>query len=1123
MSFDDGQINGAAAPAAAMAENGSAAEASVSAPAAADPRLADAVEQYRAALRAGQRPDPREYCARYSDLAGPLAECLDALDFLHAAAPGLTNPGPAQEEAMAWSGELRAGKLLGDFRILREVGRGGMAVVYAAEQVSLRRLVALKVLPFACVTDSRRLQRFQNEARAAACLHHPNIVPVHAVGCEDGVHFYAMQLIEGQTGAGLIRNLRRLAERGRRAADDWLRVEDSWGDTTIKPGQAGPHRADSAPTKPAAATHRFHLAACSHQGPPFARPVAQLGVQAALALEHAHQQGIVHRDIKPANLLIESTAFASEHSALTTHHSPRLWITDFGLAHLQGDTALTASGDLVGTLRYMSPEQAQAGRAVIDHRTDIYSLGATLYEFLALTPAFAGDDPRDLIRRICEEEPPALRRLDPAIPADLEVIVLKAMAKEPSERYARAQEMADDLRRFLDDRPILARRPTRAQRARRWARKHRPLVASIAAAAALLVVGLVLCLVAYTYELKNISAEQEKINKRARADLYRALLSDSYALRLAHQPGYRAAVWNNLRRAASLDVTEKDVDAIAAAALACLGDPIGLDPVEAPAIPHMARPILPEGFDDTLRSTLTELKRFGWNISPDWIKRKAASRDGKLVAVLYSDRVLLFGKATDFADVAWGARGGPGRLLPGASHVLLGQMESPFGAIYDAAFDQEGKRLVVGCEGGFRVWEMPRPGQQPIPGGPVRGTVGSGNIHSVALHPQGWLVAAAGQHIELWSCPHGRLIATLPIPSAATEVAFSADGQLLLAIVDGEAILGWPVADTPEKRRLHGHEGAGVPSVAFSPDGQLLASASKDRTVKVWDAGTGQLLHTLAGHTAAIEGVAFSPDGRLLASGDFQGAIYLWDAVSGRKLFSLREADKPPGQVWRIQFDREGKSLAAAGGKGVAVWSIDRRQGGVVFLTLREDIRAAGVYDLAFHPSGQSFAYLVLTQAEHSSQLLRYDLGQQEKPRRLGVAVQNQIRGLNFDPSGRRLRFVTPAGKLGCWDWDQNAAVPGPGLGALQWAPAPGGRWVATANSDRAVVIYDLDAGVPVLTLPPEESDVWTLAWAPDCRRLAVGTSDGAVSVWDLEQVRAALAELGIHKPAIAVGAGEAR
>jgi serine/threonine protein kinase len=184
----------------------------------------------------------------------------------------------------------------------------------------------------------------------------------------------------------------------------------------------------------------------SVRSPGYFRGVARLGVQAAEALQHAHDMGVIHCDIKPSNLLLDGRG--------------DLWVTDFGLAHVQVEASLTLTGDLVGTVRYMSPEQALAKRVAIDHRTDLYSLGATLYELLTLLPAFTGSDRQELLRQITFEEPRPPRRLHRAIPAELETIVLKALEKNPADRYATAQELADDLRRFLEDKPVRARRPT---------------------------------------------------------------------------------------------------------------------------------------------------------------------------------------------------------------------------------------------------------------------------------------------------------------------------------------------------------------------------------------------------------------------------------------------------------------------------------------------------------------------------------------------------------------------------------------------------------------------------------------------------------------------------------------
>ncbi len=359
--------------------------------------------------------------------------------------------------------------VLGDFRILGEIGRGGMGVVYEAEQISLGRRVALKVLPFAAALDPRQLQRFKVEAQAAAQLHHTHIVPIFSVGVERGVHYYAMQFIEGRTLAEVIRELRRLQglapnQEGSPAAD-----RHPAGPAEVPaPGRSD---APESPTQEAPAPIVANRAEAVESGPrpeilssgssirsrAFFQAAARLGIQAAEALEYAHSLGVVHRDIKPANLLLDARG--------------QLWVTDFGLAQVQaeGGLNLTLTGDVLGTLRYMSPEQALGRRTLVNHRTDLYSLGVTLYELLTLHPAIEGTDRQEILRRIAFEETPGLRRHNPEVPRELETIVLKAIAKEPEGRYTTAQELADDLKRFLEHKPILARRPSLVERAAKWA------------------------------------------------------------------------------------------------------------------------------------------------------------------------------------------------------------------------------------------------------------------------------------------------------------------------------------------------------------------------------------------------------------------------------------------------------------------------------------------------------------------------------------------------------------------------------------------------------------------------------------------------------------------------------
>jgi serine/threonine protein kinase len=457
-----------------------------------DARVIRALEEYRALLEAGDKPDRDAFLTRYPEIAQSLAECLDGLDFVHQAAPQLSQP--AAIDGVTSDAEIQAEGPLGDFRIVREVGRGGMGVVYEAVQISLGRRVALKVLPFAAAMDPKQLQRFKNEAQAAAFLQHTNIVPVYYVGCERGVHFYAMQYIEGQPLEVVIQNQRRQHNRQRAPKAEGTGPQPTVAFSPPRTG-ASPSAITAQPVQAALSTEQ------SISSREFFQNVARLGTQAAEALDHAHQQGILHRDIKPANLLLDVRG--------------NLWITDFGLARFQNETRLSMTGDLIGTLRYMSPEQALAKRVVVDHRTDIYSLGVTLYELLTLEPAFHGSDREEVLRQIAFEEPRPPRRLNKPIPVELETIVLKAMEKNPAERYATAKDLAEDLRRFLEEKPIRARRPTLVQRAVKWSRRHR----SVVWAAALLTVITMIALAVSTVLIAKERAAAQANYLRAQRNL----------------------------------------------------------------------------------------------------------------------------------------------------------------------------------------------------------------------------------------------------------------------------------------------------------------------------------------------------------------------------------------------------------------------------------------------------------------------------------------------------------------------------------------------------------------------------------------------------------------------------
>jgi serine/threonine protein kinase/tetratricopeptide (TPR) repeat protein len=454
-------------------------------------RLTAILDRYLAALETGAPLAQEALLADNPELADALRSYFRSLEDLHSMAAGFggsTTPDPMSQR------ETEGARRIGDFELLREIGRGGMGVVYEARQRSLDRRVAVKLLPFAAVLDSRQIARFKHEAQAAAQIHHPNIVPVFAIGVERGVHYYAMQYIDGQP---LDRAIEEMRESGQGSG---FRVQDrrtgdreqGTGDRSQTPGDT--HERQIAPTVEFSLNSTEHAARRSEIVPrggrtphvswlpgskksrAYYRGVCELGVQAAEALHAAHEYGVVHRDIKPSNLLLEA--------------SGKLWITDFGLARFQRDASLTQTGDLIGTMRYMSPEQASGQSALVDHRTDIYSLGVTLYELVCLRPAFPEERGPALLKQIDSYDPPRPRQLRPDLPPDLETVILKAMAKSRDERYPTAEALAADLRCVLEGRATHARPPSLLDRMTRWTRRHGRAVLAATLVLALAVVGL---------------------------------------------------------------------------------------------------------------------------------------------------------------------------------------------------------------------------------------------------------------------------------------------------------------------------------------------------------------------------------------------------------------------------------------------------------------------------------------------------------------------------------------------------------------------------------------------------------------------------------------------------------
>jgi serine/threonine protein kinase len=496
--------------------------------------------------RRGSNPTIADYAARYPELAHEIRELFPAVIAMERLKAH--NEIPQQSRASLGVAKLDR---LGEFRLLSEIGRGGMGVVYEALHESLGRHVAVKVLP---KQSARQCRAFQREARTVARLHHTNIVPLFGVGEQDGYHYIVMQLIRGvdlEAVLSALRNLGSSTEPSLAASEDDLpayRARNSNDSSRLARALIGPSTSDSTslfglstevqpsvnqpvgeqtsenlpaqpiPQHPGRLTqwygrvfrksavpspkivHSVEGGTCQF-GPQYWRRVASIGRQSADALHYAHLHRTLHHDIKPANLLLDAQGV--------------VWIMDFGLAKAMDESHGSQSGSLAGTLRYMAPEQF-SGKC--DHRSDIYSLGLTLYELLTLRPAFADSSRSNLIRKITQELPIPVRRLCPKVPRDLEAIVMKAIVRDPNVRYQSAGDLGNDLQLFLEDRPVSARSMSSFERTWRWARRNRAVAAMSFAAFLFLVTTAVFA--SAQYAQRTLAWETES-HLRAQADVER--------------------------------------------------------------------------------------------------------------------------------------------------------------------------------------------------------------------------------------------------------------------------------------------------------------------------------------------------------------------------------------------------------------------------------------------------------------------------------------------------------------------------------------------------------------------------------------------------------------------------
>jgi WD40 repeat protein/serine/threonine protein kinase len=1015
---------------------------------------------------------------------------------------------PAEEVTLdAWAARLAAEEIasadpgaaeapqheprrLGEFELISELGRGAMGVVYRAEQPSLQRQVAVKRM--FRTGDPKAEARFAREIRALGQVDHPHLVKIHASG-SDGEHwFYAMERIDGTTLAAVCERLQASGSTANglelptwhdaisTACVEARRKEQPLREDAAR-NEAGPAPVPKAVPQPI--PHPM-----PHTSRSYERHAVELVRQVAEAAHALHLKGIIHRDIKPGNIMV-------------TADGDMAVLMDLGLAQVADEVEgrLTRTRQFVGTLRYASPEQVQAVRR-LDARSDVYSLGATLWELLTLKPLFGATDATPtpkLMEQIGLDEPSRVRAHNRSVSRDLEKIVEKCLQKKAMHRYATARELSDDLGRFLNGEPVRARQVTSLERGVKWARR-RPALASLIAALILATAGLVAML--------DLSRRQSDQSRRQAEDHARAETTakdEAVALKNAATKALLKSDWQLYASNIALAQGAWKEDDVR-----LMHHYLGVD---------ACRPDF-RGWEHDFLVALANKnqKTLHGHLRP--ITSVAFSSDGKRIASASEDGTVMIWEGTT------------GRV----SAVLKGHT----GAVTSVAFRDDGKRLVSGsADKTAKIWDTEtgqelrsfegheaevlsvafrRDGTQ-IASGSYDQTAKVWNANSGALlftfrkHEAGigsiqfrgdgkQVVSASDDTIRVWDATAGDESLCFKAHAAAiTAAACSPDGKRIVSAARDGSVRVWNATDGRQTTSLEGHLGP-VTSVAFRDDGKQVVSGSEDNTVKVWDSTSGKALTTLKGHTDVVSAVAFRGDGKQIASGSADKTLKIWDAALGQEPLALKGHARG---VTCVMFSKDGAKIVSGSlDRTLKVWDAKT---GEESQALRD--HTGPVTSLAWSVDGTR-----IVSGSGDGTLKIWGPSFDQVPRTLTGHTRGVV---SVACSGDGKRIVSGSGDGSARIWD---ALTGQELLAFK---GHGGKavtsvafnncnmQVASGGYDNTVRVWDAKTGEESLSLEGHTNNVTCVAFRRDGEQILSGSFDKTARVWDATSGRELLSLKG--------------